>query len=71
MQLAVAGQPFDGDQLGAVTHDRQREAGVDALAITQHCAGPALAMVAALLGAYQVQLLTQQVEQRGPGVHLQ
>ena len=67
VQFAAAGQPFDSYQVGAFAHDGEGEACIDALAITQYRAGPTLAVIAAFLGAYQVQLLTQQVEQRCPG----
>ncbi|MNE58912.1 hypothetical protein D3C80_1539730 [compost metagenome] len=71
MKLLAAGQPLDGDQLGAVTHHCQGQAGVDAPAVTQHRTGSTLTVVAAFLGAGQVQMLTQQVKQRGPRVDLQ
>jgi hypothetical protein len=54
-----------------LVHHGQRQAGVDALAVEQHRAGAALAMVAALLGAGQVQVLAQRVEQRGARVQVQ
>ncbi|MNN47229.1 hypothetical protein D3C81_1616410 [compost metagenome] len=71
VQNVAAGQPFDGHQFGPVAHDGQGQAGIDALAIAQHRAGAALAMVAALLGADQVQLLAQKVEEGGLGIQLQ
>ena len=55
----------------AVLHDRQRQAGIDPPAVDQHRAGAALAVVAALLGAGQVELVAQQVEERGPGLDRQ
>ena len=71
VQDVATGQPFDGYQVGPVAHDGQGQAGIDALAIAQHRAGAALAMVAAFLGADQIQLLTQQVEQGDPRMYLQ
>ena len=44
--------------------DGEREAGIDAPAVDQDGAGAALAAVAALLGAGQVEALAQEVEQR-------
>jgi hypothetical protein len=49
-------------------HHGQAQAGIDAAAVDDHGAGAALALVAALLGAGQVQVFAQQVEQRGAGV---
>jgi hypothetical protein len=64
-------QAFDGGDLGALVHDGQRQAGVDALAVHQHGAGAALPVVAALLGAGQVQVLAQGVEQARAVVEFQ
>ena len=55
---------LDGEDLGAVVADRQRQARIDPPAVDQHRAGAALAAVAALLGAGQVQPLAQEIEQR-------
>ena len=71
MQLVRRAQAFDGGDLGALVHHRQRQAGVDAPAVDDHRAGAALAVVAALLGAGQVQVLAQRVEQRGAGVEFE
>ena len=70
VQRFALGQPFDRGQFGAVVHHRQGQAAVDALAIEEHRAGAALAVVTALLGTGQVQLFAQQIEQRGPGENL-
>ena len=51
VQVVRRAQPLDGDDLVALVHDRERQAGVDAPAVDQHRAGAALAVVAALLGA--------------------
>ena len=55
----------------AFVHHRERQARVDAAAVDDHRAGAALALVAALLGAGQVQVLAQRVEQGGARVELQ
>ena len=52
-------------------HDRERQAGIDAPAIDDHGAGAALAVVAALLGAGEMQMLAQRIEQGGASVELQ
>ena len=45
-------------------HDRERQAGNDAPAVQQDGAGAAGAQVAALLGAGEIEVLAQDVEQR-------
>ena len=60
-------QALDRRDVRAVPHDGQLQACVDALAIDQHGAGAALAVVAALLAARQVKVLQQQIQQAGPG----
>src|SRR5206468_2304075 len=57
VQLAIPRQALDGEHVGAVVADGERQAGVDAPAVDQHRAGPALAAVAALLGAGEVEPL--------------
>src|SRR5205823_4901536 len=57
--------------LSAVHHHAQREAGVDAFAVDQDRAGPALAVVAALLRPRELEVLAQRVEQRRPRRELQ
>ena len=57
-------QALDGGDLVPVVHHREGQAGVDAPAVDQHRAGAALAVVAALLGAGQAEVLAQRVEQR-------
>ena len=66
MQRAVRRQALDGGDLGAVLHDRERQAGIDPPPVDQHRAGAALAVIAALLGAGQVEMVAQRVEQRRP-----
>jgi hypothetical protein len=69
VQAAVrARDPFDsGDPLPLSLHS-EREAGHHAPSIHVDGAGAALAVVAALLGAVQADLLTQGVEERSAGV---
>ena len=65
------GEPFDRRDVGAVFHDGQRQARVDAPAVHQDRARPALPVVAALLRPRQVEMLAQGVEQCGPVVELE
>ena len=72
MQRAVRlGEAFDGGDLLALDARGERQARQHAAAVDQHRAGAALAMVAALLGAGQADVLAQRVEQRGPHVERQ
>ena len=66
MQFAVARQALDGGYLGAFLHHRQRQAGIDPPPVDQNGARAALSVVAALLGAGQVEMVAQCVQQRGP-----
>ena len=66
MKFFAVRQALDGDNLRAVFHHRQRQTAIDPLAIDEHRAGAALAMIAAFLGAGKVQALAQQVEQSRP-----
>ena len=63
MQPLALRQPLDRHDLPPLILDRQCEAAIDPLAIDQHGAGPAGALVAALLGARQSEMITQQVEE--------
>ena len=64
VQRAVAaGQALDRRDLPALGHGGQRQAGQHAAAVDQHRAGAALALVAALLGAGQRQVLAQRIQQ--------
>ena len=54
MQLVAVRDALDGQHVGAVVADRQRQARIDAPPVDQHRAGAALAAVAALLGAGQI-----------------
>ena len=64
-----------GDQLDRpvepACRDRESQAAQHPRAVDQHCAGPALAVVAALLGAIQTQGLAQRIQQGRAGVDVQ
>lgn len=64
MQLVAARDAFDGEDVGTVVADGEREAGIDALAVDEDGAGAALTAVASLLGSGQIEALTQEIEQR-------
>jgi hypothetical protein len=70
MQPGGRAESLDRGDLGALVHHGQAEAGIDAAAIDDDRTRAALALVAALLGAGQLQVLAQQVEQGGAGVDL-
>ena len=63
-----AGEPLDRGDLAARVLHGERQAGQDALAVRQHRARPAGALVTALVGAAQPKGLAQQVEQGCAGV---
>src|SRR4051794_9269943 len=66
MQRALRRQPFDGGHAGAVLHHGEGEAGNDPASVHQHRTRTALAVIAALLGAGEVEVIAQRVEQAGP-----
>ena len=57
---------LDRGDLGAVLHDGEREAGNDPASVHQHRAGAALAVIAALFRARQVEAVPQGIEQGRP-----
>ena len=71
MQMLRRAQPFDGGDAVALVHHRERQAGIDPPPVDHHRAGAALAVIAALLGAGEMQVLAQRVEQRGPRVEFE
>ena len=70
MQVAGLANAFDGGDLVALVHHRKREAAVHAATVHVHRAGAALAVIAAFLGAGQMDAFTQRVEQRGARVEV-
>jgi hypothetical protein len=68
MELVVIGQAFDRDDGDVVMGDGECEAAVDPAAVDEDGACTALAVVAALLGAGQAELVAQEVEQGETGV---
>ena len=71
MQMIRLADALDGRDLIRRVHHGKRQARVHALAVHMHRAGAALAVIAALLGAGQVQVFAQAIEQRGPRIDAQ
>ena len=63
VQLAVRAEPLDRGDRATFVLDRQRQAREDSLAVDQHRAGAARALVAALLRAREPEPLPEHVEQ--------
>lgn len=68
MERTRRAQALDRRDGAPVTLHRERQTGEDALAIDQDGAGPASALVAALLGAGQAQVIAEKVEHGNPGI---
>jgi hypothetical protein len=64
MQPAVTDQPFDGCDTAAIAIHAEHQAGQNRLAVEQDSARTAFTQLAAVLGAAQVQVFTQDLEQR-------
>ncbi len=64
MQPALGAEAFDGHDLAAAALDAQHQARQHRPAVQQHGAGAALAELAPVLGAAEIQVLTQHLEQR-------
>jgi hypothetical protein len=63
MQLLALGESFDGGDLMAFAGDRERQAGKHASPVHPDRARAAGALVAVLLGARQIEVLAQRVEE--------
>ncbi len=63
MRRAALGQAFDRQNLAALKFNRQREAGEGRFAIHEHGARAALAQLAAVFRAGEIQILAQHFEQ--------
>jgi hypothetical protein len=64
MQVPRYCQALDGDDFTPLILDREGKARIDALAIHQHCACAAGALIAAFLGAWKAEMVTQSVQER-------
>jgi len=68
MQGLAICKPLDGDDLGVLVRDGEREAAVYTPAIEQDGTGTALTVVAAFLGTGESETFTQRVQERRPGI---
>ncbi len=64
MQPAIRGEPFDRRHASAGVVDREGQTREDGFAVDEHRAGAALAELAAVLGAGELQVFAQHLEQR-------
>jgi hypothetical protein len=68
--LTVLGQPFDGQQPGAVGLYGQHQTRPDGLAVHQDGTRAANTVFAANVAARQSQVLAQEIDQQGPWLNL-
>jgi hypothetical protein len=68
MKLVATRDAFDGEDVGTIMADGERETGIDTLAVGENGTGAALAAVAAFLGSGEMEALTQEIEQRDAGI---
>src|SRR5436190_14511075 len=64
IELGAAAETFDGVDRLAFALERKHQAGELGFAIDEHCAGAALAELAAVLGAGEAEVFAQHLEQR-------
>jgi len=69
MEITILGEPLYGDYFAAIDLGGQHGAGFGGLSVDQDVAGTAAAGVAADVGAGQLQVLAQEVDEQGPGLH--
>ena len=70
MQLAITGQAFDGQDLGATSLHGQDGAGLDRQAVQEHRAGAALRGVTADVRARQANHVADVVHKQEAGLHV-
>ena len=66
LRMRPAATAFHGRDFRAVFHDGEGETGDDPAAVHEHGARAALAVIAALLGAGEIEMIAQRVEQSRP-----
>lgn len=64
-------EPLDRNDICAVTGGRQSQTGIDTVAVEQDGACAALSMIAAFLGARQLEVFAQCIEQGSPRIEYQ
>src|SRR5262249_51942291 len=67
--LGTGGQALDGVDAGAVGLDGQEKAAAHRLAVDEHGARAAHALLAAHVGAGEAEPVAEEVDQRGAGLH--
>jgi hypothetical protein len=70
MQFAIVAQPFDRGDLGALRLDGQDRASLNGASIQMHGTGAALSGIATHVGSGEMQLITDQLDQKGPGINV-
>jgi hypothetical protein len=70
MKVAVCGEALDSRDVTALILDRERETGIDALAIHQYGACAACALITPFLGAGKSQIVAHEIKQRSADVCL-
>jgi hypothetical protein len=68
MQLAMLRQPFNCRNFIALMHDGEGQAGIHPPSVHEHRARSTLPVIASLLGAKEVQMLPQRIQQCHPGL---
>src|SRR2546425_626259 len=71
MQVAIAGETFDGRDLMPLLHDRKCQTRVDAVSVDMYGARAALTVIAALFCAGQRQTFAERIEQGDPRLDFQ
>jgi hypothetical protein len=71
MQVVRHAQSLDGRNPVTLVHHGEAQAGVDPPALDYHGARAALAVIAPLLRAGEMQFFAQRIQQRGSNVHLE
>ena len=67
MERVAVGHALDGEHVRALRLDREHGAGLHALAVDVHVARPALAGVAADMGAGEAEIVAQKLDEQGAG----
>jgi hypothetical protein len=70
VQFAIVTQAFDRSDLGALRLNGQDRAGFDGASIQMHGTGAALSGIATHVGSGEMQLITDQLDQKGPGINV-
>ena len=71
MQLVTIRETFDGCDLVAFVHHRERQTRIESPSVHQHGAGAALAVIASFFRASKLQPLPQCVEQRHARINIE